>query len=457
MKAKERDKKEGKRKNVKKGLVTAILAISVLAMFTAAAVAGAEDPPCTCGDICVNEAGWWRAGAAFNASSTPIQHAIDNAIEGDTICVKDGTYTENVYVDKRLTIRSENGSASTIVNAVDSRDHVFNVSMGYVNISGFTVKGATDRGYAGIYLDNVDQCDISHNNASDNNYGIFLVSSSSNTITDNNASYNSLGIRLFKSSNSNTITGNNASYNMGLLGTGIALAESGNNTLRNNMMSGNTLYNFNADGFSYSELDNDIDTSNLVDGKPIYYLVDASDTVIDSATNAGVVYCIHCDNVTVKDLNLTKNGDGILFYNTSNSRITNNSIRICEVNIGLDSCSNNGITGNDVDGGNFGIALWASGSNTIKDNNVRHSLDRPNIYLWDSDHNVLTGNNASIGAGGINLVGSSYNVITNNIVSNSYYNEGIALVSSSHNTLTNNTMEENVQNFGNVLIYNSLL
>nr|QNO42936.1 hypothetical protein FPLJOMBM_00027 [Methanosarcinales archaeon ANME-2c ERB4] len=448
MKAKERDKKEGKRKNVKKGLVTAILAISVLAMFTAAAVAGADDPPCTCGDICVNETGWWRAGGDFNASSTPIQHAIDKAIEGDTICVKDGTYNENVDVNKRLTLRSENGSDSTIVNGADeSWDHVFKITVDYVNLSGFTVKGAIDVECAGIYLDNVDQCDISHNNASDNNHGIFLVSSSSNTITDNNASYNTLGIRLFESSNSNTLTGNNASYNGGILGRGIVLAESGNNTLRNNMMSGNTLYNFDANGVSYSYLDNDIDTSNLVDGKPIYYLVDASDTVIDSATNAGTVYCIHCDNVTVKDLNLTKNGDGILFYNTSNSRITNNSIRDCEVNICLDSCSNNGITGNDVDGGNFGIALWASGSNTIKDNNVRHSLNRPNIYLWDSDHNVITGNNASTGAGGINLVGSSYNVITNNIVSNSYYKEGIALVSSSHNTLTNNTMEENVQNF----------
>ena len=44
-----------------------------------------------------------------------IQAAIDNASDGDTIIVRDGTYTENIDVDKRLTIRSENGSDFTVV------------------------------------------------------------------------------------------------------------------------------------------------------------------------------------------------------------------------------------------------------------------------------------------------------------------------------------------------------
>ncbi|NMX21020.1 hypothetical protein C5S30_00985 [ANME-1 cluster archaeon GoMg4] len=32
--------------------------------------------------MCVNTTGWCRADATFNASNTPIQHAIDNAIAG---------------------------------------------------------------------------------------------------------------------------------------------------------------------------------------------------------------------------------------------------------------------------------------------------------------------------------------------------------------------------------------
>lgn len=60
----------------------------------------------TCGDICVNRSGWWRNGGLFNASSTPIQHSIDNATVGDTICVKEGTYNENVCVDPLVPVGS---------------------------------------------------------------------------------------------------------------------------------------------------------------------------------------------------------------------------------------------------------------------------------------------------------------------------------------------------------------
>ena len=457
-------------KNVGLVVLAAILAISVLAMFTAAAVTGAEDPLCTCGDICVNETGWWRADADFNASSTPIQHAIDNAIAGDTICVKDGTYTENVNVAKQLTILSENGSDSTILEAEYSSGDVFHVGADYVNISGFTVKGAMGAECAGISLTYAEHCNISGNDASKNQWGISLLSSSSNTITNNKASENgdfgialvssssntitnnyashnnAIGIGLFKDSNSNIITGNNASYHLG--GSGVALANSGNNTLRDNVMSSNR-YNFDADGVSYSELDNDIDLSNLVDGKQIYYLVDASDTVMDSSTNAGTVYCIHCDNVTVKDLTLEKNFFGIFFYNTNNSIIDNNNISFCNVGIALACSSNNSITGNNGDGGNS-IGLWESSGNTIKDNNVCCGVNRPNVYLEDSDYNVITGNNASFGDEGISLWGSDCNTIINNIASNNYaggFGNGISLTESSNNTLTNNTMDKNRQNF----------
>lgn len=52
---------------------------------------------------------------------TTIQGAIDSAISGDTILVKDGTYPENINVYKdHLTIKSENGPEKTIVQAEDS-------------------------------------------------------------------------------------------------------------------------------------------------------------------------------------------------------------------------------------------------------------------------------------------------------------------------------------------------
>ena len=85
-----------------------------------------------------------------------IQWAVDNASAGDTIIVRDGTYTENINVNKpHLTIRSENGSANCIIDGSGSRK-VFYVTADHVSIIGFTVENATE----GIYLYCVDHCNI---------------------------------------------------------------------------------------------------------------------------------------------------------------------------------------------------------------------------------------------------------------------------------------------------------
>ena len=169
---------------------------------------------------------------------TKIQWAIDNATEGSNIIVRDGTYTENVDVDMRLTIRSENGSVNCTVKAKNSDDYVFEVKADYVNLSGFMVTGATE--WAGIFLGSgVDHCKISNNNASNSGNGIELWSSSNNTLIDNIASNNywgdlSTGIYLYSSSN-NTLTNNTCSENSNY---GIWLSYSNNNLIfRNNLIS----------------------------------------------------------------------------------------------------------------------------------------------------------------------------------------------------------------------------
>ena len=126
-----------------------------------------------------------------------IQEAVNAAPIGGTIIVRDGTYTENIIdVNKRLTIKSENGPEKTIVQAA-SRGHVFEVNADYVNISGFTVEGATGNG---VYLKNSDHCNVSNNIASNNGDGIRLYRSSNNTLRNNNASNNEYGIYFEDSS-----------------------------------------------------------------------------------------------------------------------------------------------------------------------------------------------------------------------------------------------------------------
>jgi len=100
-----------------------------------------------------------------------IQEAVNAANPGDTIIVRDGTYSENVDVNKEyLTIRSENGADVTIIQAANPDDHVFEVTVNYVNVSGLTVKGATAEDKVGIYLNRVNSCNISNDKCL-NNYG----------------------------------------------------------------------------------------------------------------------------------------------------------------------------------------------------------------------------------------------------------------------------------------------
>ena len=127
------------------GIVTmAALVLAIIAVSTTTAAALS----CSDCDICVNTSGWWRDGGAFNANTTPIQAAVDNATAGETICVAAGSYNENVNIaTPHLTLR---GAGAVTVTAASSSDHVFDVTADYVNISGFTATGATGSNKAGI-------------------------------------------------------------------------------------------------------------------------------------------------------------------------------------------------------------------------------------------------------------------------------------------------------------------
>ncbi len=249
--------------------------------------------------------------------------------------------------------------------------------------------------FYGINLDSSSNNTLTGNNANSNNrYGIYLFSASNNTLTGNNASNNLDGIYLVYISNNNTLSGNNANSNNNY---GIYLEYSSNNKLTNNVMIENS-YNFYLYGGSVSAFDNQIDTSNIVDGKNIYYIKGAKNAVYDF-TNAGTFYCISCINVTIKDMNLNKNGAGIVFWNTTRSIIQN-------VNV-----TNN----------NYGINLDSSSNNTLSRNTVNLNYFY-GIYLSSSsNNNTLTGNNASINIYyGIYIDSSSNNLIYDNIFNNTH-------------------------------------
>ena len=144
-----------------------------------------------------------------------IQAAVDNATLGDTVYVFNGTYYENVVIDKTINLTGEN-KKNTIIDGGGSGDVVF-VSSDYVNITGFTItrSGGISGQRAGIRLIDVQNCVIFKNNVSRNFNGIYLSSKSHNNTISNNHIYLNREIGIYpKSSSSNCIISNNRiSYN----------------------------------------------------------------------------------------------------------------------------------------------------------------------------------------------------------------------------------------------------
>ncbi|HYN44536.1 MAG TPA: NosD domain-containing protein [Candidatus Limnocylindrales bacterium] len=333
------------------------------------------------------------------AEYTTINDAINQSKSEDTIQVQNGTYYENVNVNKTLTLR---GIGMPVVNANGSGSAVTLAANG-ITLEGFTAAGA---------------------------------------------GYSEAGIRV--TSNNNTLVGNNASNN----DYGIFLESSSNNTLRRNNAYSNNI-NFIVSGVWDSRFENQIDTSNLVNGKTIYYLKGAANAIYNSSSNIGTFYCISCVNVTIKDLNLNRNDVGVFFWNTTQSRIQNITSSNNNHGISLSSSNNNTVSGNNVNSNNnHGISLESSRNNSLSANNVSNNCYNYTclgIYLSSSSNNMLTGNNASKNGIGISLFSSSNNMITGNDASNN--GEGIWLFDSRNNTIRRNIA--NLNNGESILLFNS--
>ena len=162
-----------------------------------------------------------------------IQEGVNNASVGDTVFVYKGTYFENVVVDKSINLIGEDRD-KTIIDGGGSGNVVY-VSANYVNISNFTLTNSSDLGsYSGLFLMS-HHTNISNNNISNNNQGIYLHSISKYTTIDSNfISKNDYGVRI--GSNNNTLRNNNISKSTNF---GIYLDSSNDNELFNNTISKN--------------------------------------------------------------------------------------------------------------------------------------------------------------------------------------------------------------------------
>jgi len=331
----------------------------------------------------------------------------------------------------------------------------------YTKNSLITGNNIKNNGY-GVRLDESSNNTITGNNITHNGYGFWLSESTNNIMSVNNVTKNGDGIWFSDSSNNNWVSGNNITDNS----IGIKFYASSNNTLRNNHMSGKQS-NFDFWGYLPSHYFHDIDSSNTVDGKPVYYLVNKKDLRVP--VDAGYVALVNSTNITVKNLNLKNNSQGLLIAYTKNSLIADNTITNSYHGIRLEhsfdniisgnnvtkngdgillsySSDNNSILGNNVTDNSNGIRLVGGTvmgyptNNAIRGNNVTDNCD--GIVLDFSSNNIVSGNGVTKNSGaGIYIFSSDYNSISgNNIIGNS---EGIKVWRSSDNTIYHNNVINN--------------
>jgi parallel beta-helix repeat protein len=345
----------------------------------------------------------------------------------------------------------------------------------------------TSNNNVGIQLTYAYNTTISGNSISKNKqsgpppwgYSILMYDSANSQIYDNNITEGHNGISLDQCNNTEIYRNNIATHNW----MGIALGKCINVSMYNNLLN-DALYGFDVWGEELSHYLHSIDTSNLIDGKPIYYLINQHHLTINASTHPeiGFLALINSTNITIEGLNCTKSAEGILLAYTNNTRIQDNNFTDNYYGICLDNSSNSTITGNviqrntdgvyitnstntaiggntledndddgieiyystnctvhnnEISGNNYGIRISYS-STAISENNIS-ALE--NCISIDSSENIIYANNIMNGYYGISLGGSSNNIIHQNNITKSQC--GIDIYHSNNNTICENNIVNN--------------
>ncbi|MCK4444887.1 MAG: right-handed parallel beta-helix repeat-containing protein, partial [Thermoplasmata archaeon] len=369
--------------------------------------------------------------------------------------------SEHITVYKTLSLVGES-SDNTIIDGGGIGTAIYVTASG-VNITGFKVTNSGSHiDDAGLKIDSVGNCYVAYNNLSSNSgNAILLLSSSVNTISRNIISDNDVGIASLYSV-INTIDGNVFMDNW----LSIELFRSLGDTVTNNTISDSDLgvYLYDSEdivvlnnsmirsgilieGYNLASWDSHtIDTSNTVNGKPVYYWKNVSGGSVPS--DAGQVILANCTRVAIENQTLSNGSVGILLGFSWENTIANNTLSSNKHSgVMLESSTNNIVASNKVSNGYFGIYSFFSSNNNTFVNNTIFSNNTAGtdvymigFYLYSSHYSTISNNRIFDTWIGIYPNFSTNNTISDNVASNNSL--GIFLGSSVMCTVINNTMME---------------
>ncbi len=210
-----------------------------------------------------------------------IQDAIDNASSGDTIFVYNGTYYENIIIDRKLSLIGENID-TTIIDGME-RDNTVTILAENITISGFTITNATSGEIKGVFR-----------------AGVRVIGSNA-TIVDNIIIDNTIGVFIRRARNIKVF--NNSFYNNGITISPYDIEETHIPIYKE---------------YFVHKIEN-----NTVNGKKIYYLKNQRDIRLPS--DVGQLIVFNCSNITVENISFTRCDFSLLMVYTNNCKIRNSS------------------------------------------------------------------------------------------------------------------------------------
>lgn len=423
------------------------------------------------------------------ADYSTIEDAISNADDGDVIRVYNGTYNEQFRVHDKITLRG-NGSAETIIDW-GGENNVIIVSENDVEITGFQIRNSGDRDAGiriesenvtirnvmirnctyGIRLNEASHCIIENITCTNTERGIYLRDSHDNVIHNNFASNNTrYGIYCYKSNN-NSIENNTCNEN-GYYGIATH-SESNYNYIINNSCKGNIIAGINIDGSTYSTCSNNemyenglriggyeleywnshnIDSSNTVNSKKIFYFKDAvsldassdcgqlilancSNSVIDnkeiSNTSSGILIG-YCKNISIKNITSSNNSQGIAVYNSEHIDIHGGYFSFNGNGIRIEDSSYCNISTSIFSNNKMGMYLPFCRSISIFDTIIIENVNRGAFLQW-SDDSVVENCTIEKNGHGLAIEGLQRITILNNFIVNNQI--GIQVTGDSENNI----------------------
>ncbi|VVB70896.1 Periplasmic copper-binding protein (NosD) [uncultured archaeon] len=315
------------------------------------------------------------------ANYETFQDAINSANNGDTIYIKPGTYSEEVILNKSLSIMPLTGEKGPIVLRGDGKTTGITITSGGCSLEGLTLANFTGPGISIRSNGNV----ITKNNFETDHPGVLGVDSQKNIISGNSMLDCEGVVALRDNSSDNNVLNND--MNGGVVA--VFIRDAGKNLVTENKAFDSTI------GIWVMNSSNALVSSNDIQTKTYgIWVMNSSDCSFSNNAIFGPsrgIYLMNSSLLTANNNSVKDSKYGIALENVSQSQILQCSLENSTSAIGLAASNGNRIAGNRIaNSGDLALEMGYSSGNRLTDNDV--SQCERGFMIIDSPDNLLSNN-----------------------------------------------------------------